>query len=215
MINNVKNELLENYEKTENGLIKQINRNAFSYGAKYTSKYDKYGIQKINMSYLRLGYILGSIGKVPEKILDIGYGQGHFLEVAKNIIPYCFGNDITEECPLPEGTFFIKNIFEDFYDVVTFFDSLEHFENIYDIKNLKTNYIAISVPWCEYKGSEWFKTWKHRRPDEHLWFFNDNSLTNFMKEIGFRKINTCNIEDTIRKDPNNKPNILSGIYEKI
>lgn len=212
---NFNNEMLDNYERIENGLIRQINKKPFSYGAKYTSQYDKYGIQKINMSHLRLGYILGSIGKTPKKILDIGYGQGHFLEVAKSIIPNCFGNDITEECPLPEGVVFIKNIFEDSYDVITFFDSLEHFENIYDIKNLKTDYIVISVPWCEYKGPEWFNTWKHRKPDEHLWFFDENSLTNFMNQIGFKKINTCNIEDVIRKDTNNRPNILSGIYKKI
>jgi hypothetical protein len=215
MLNTSNNKMLDNYKKIENGLIKQMNKKPFSYGAKYTSKYDKYGIQKINMSHLRLGYVLGSIGKKPEKILDVGYGQGHFLEVAKNIIPKCFGNDVTEECPVPEGTSFIKNIFEQSYDIVTFFDSLEHFENIYDIKNLKTNHIAVSLPWCQYKGPEWFDTWKHRRPDEHLWFFDDNSLTNFMNEIGFKKINTCNIEDVIRKDSNNQPNILSGVFEKI
>ena len=58
-------------------------------------------------------------------------------------------------------------------------------KNIYDIQKLKTKYIYISVPQCHYISDEWFLNWKHRRPDEHLWHFNLNSITNFMKEIGF------------------------------
>jgi hypothetical protein len=207
--------MLENYIKLENGLIKQINKKPFIYGSDYTKGYDKYGIEKKHMSYLRLGHIIGSIGKIPDKLLDVGYGQGYFLDVAKDIIPKCFGNDVTEECPLPAGCSFVKDIYNETYDIVTFFDVLEHFENIYDIKNLKTQYICVSMPWCNYKNSEWFQSWKHRRPDEHLWFFNEKSLTSFMNEIGFKKINTCNIEDSIRKDSNNQPNILSGVFEKI
>ena len=207
--------MLKNYIETPNGVIKQIDRVPFVYGADYTKGYDKYGIEKTNMSYLRLGYIIGAIGGVPNKLLDVGYGQGHFLNIAKDIIFNCFGNDITNECPLPEKCVFVDDIYNDTYDIVTFFDTLEHFNDIYEIKNLKTKYIAISMPWCNYKGDEWFESWKHRRPDEHLWFFNDHSLTNFMTEVGYERINTCNIEDTIRKDNNNNPNILAGIFKKI
>jgi len=211
---NMKESILDNYTQLENGVIRQVNRKPFIYGAEYTKGYEKYGIEKKCMSYLRLGYIIGSIGKIPNKILDVGYGQGHFLDVAKNIIPNCFGNDITNECPLPEKCTFVNNIYEETYDVITFFDVLEHFEDIYDIKNLKTEYIVVSMPWCTYKGAEWFESWKHRRPNEHLWFFNDESLTNFMEEVGFARVNTCNVEDAIRKDRNNNPNILAGIFRK-
>lgn len=207
--------MLDNYIKLENGVIKQINKNQFIYGAEYTKGYEKYGIEKNNMSYLRLGYIIGSIGKIPNKILDVGYGQGHFLNIAKDIIPHCYGSDITNECPLPKNCLFVENIYDEFYDVVTFFDVLEHFENIYDIKNIKSEYIVISTPWCNYKNSDWFKLWKHRRPDEHLWFFNNESLKKFMKEINYEFINECNLEDTIRKDNNNQPNILTAIFKKI
>lgn len=206
--------MLDNYVRLENGIIRQLNKKPFIYGADYTKGYDKYGIEKKHISYLRLGHIIGSVGKIPNKILDVGYGQGHFLDVAKKIIPNCFGSDVTKECPIPNGCSFVENIYEDYYDIVTFFDVLEHFENIYDIKNLKTKYICISMPWCNYKNSEWFENWKHRRPDEHLWFFDESSLINFMIEIGFQKMNVCNIEDVIRKDKNNQPNIISGIFCK-
>ena len=129
--------MLKNYEKLSNGIIKQLNKKPFIYGENYTKGYDKYGIEKKCMSYLRLGHIIGSIGKIPNTLLDVGYGQGDFLDIAKNIIPNCYGNDITTDCPLPTGCSFVNDIYKNAYDVITFFDVLEHLENIYDIKNLK------------------------------------------------------------------------------
>jgi hypothetical protein len=42
-----------------------------------------------------LGYIIGSIGHIPESILDIGYGNGGFLKVC-SLIPNRGGVDITD-----------------------------------------------------------------------------------------------------------------------
>jgi len=207
--------MLKNYEKLQNGVIKQINKNPIKYGLDYTNGQNKYGIEKYHISYLRLGYIIGTLGKIPSTILDVGYGQGHFLEIARNIVPNCYGNDITTECAMPQGCEFISDIYEKEYEVITFFDVLEHFNNIYDIKNLKTEYIVVSVPWCLYLNDEWFYNWKHRKTDEHLWHFNEKSLIEFMQEIGFECLNYCNLEDTIRKDKINKPNILTAIFKKI
>ena len=77
------------------------------------------------------------------------------------------------------------NKFENFYDIITFFDSLEHFEDIEFVKDLKCSAICISVPYCYYKDDAWFEEWKHRRPNEHLWHFDKNSLENFMRRMGF------------------------------
>ena len=66
-------------------------------------------------------------------------------------------------------------MFNQFYDIITFYDSLEHFEEIEFVKKLKCNYICISVPNCHYKNDEWFRNWKHRKPNEHLWHFNSKS----------------------------------------
>ena len=100
------------------------------------------------------------------------------------------------------------------YDVVCFFDSLEHFDNIYIIKELKTDYIFISVPWCHNFSPDWFKSWYHRKPNEHLWHFNKESLLNFMSELGYNCIHTSNIEDTIRKNNKEYSNILTAIFKK-
>ena len=81
--------MIENYITTTDGIVTQINKNAIKYDEEYISRVggDKTedGLST-KMSYLRLGFIIGSIGKIPHSILDIGYGDGNFLKVCKNII---------------------------------------------------------------------------------------------------------------------------------
>ena len=211
--------MIENYITTTDGIVTQINKNAIKYDEEYISRVggDKTedGLST-KMSYLRLGFIIGSIGKIPHSILDIGYGDGNFLKVCKNIIPNCYGNDISS-CPVPDGCIQIDDPIKNHYDVITFFDSLEHFKDIEFVKELNCNYICISVPNCHYLNDEWFLNWKHRKPDEHLWHFNEKSILKFMGRMGFQKLNCSNVEDTIRKNStcNGMPNILSAIFKKI
>lgn len=203
---------MENYLKTEHGIIAQIVRKPKIYNSNYFDYYLKIKEQTIQISYLRLGFILGALKKAPCNILDIGYGIGSFLSTAKKIIPQCYGYDITT-LNVPEGCTRVENIFKDKYELVCFFDSLEHMENINVIKNIKCDYMCISTPWCTYISDDWFKTWKHHKPDEHLWYFDDISLKKFMDSIGFDCIAINNLEDTIRVDKNS-PNILTGIFKR-
>jgi len=205
--------MIENYEKLHNGIIKQINREPFDYGFDYSNNYNKLGEIGKRMGYLRLGYILGALKITPTSVLDIGYGNGDFLETCTNIIPNCYGYDVSEY-PVPNGSIKVDSLNIE-VDLITMFDVLEHWDDIYQIEKLKCNYICISLPNCEYKSDDWFTTWKHRKPNEHLWFFNKESLINFMNEVGFECINISYIEDVIRKDPKNSPNILTAIFKKI
>ena len=209
--------MLENYEKLPNGVIKQkeIINTIQSYNVEYVSeRYNTYGEKGLQMAYLRLGYLLGSIDEEIKSVLDVGYGNGDFLKVCSDIIQNCYGNDISNY-PLPDKCVFVENIFENEYDVTCFFDSLEHFEEIDFVSKLKSKYVYISLPWCHNKSDEWFSNWKHRREDEHLWHFNDESLVNFMLEMGYEKIRISNVEDAIRKPINEDKNILTGLFKKI
>ena len=101
------------------------------------------------------------------------------------------------------------------YDVITFFDSLEHFEDIEFVKDLSCTAVCISVPHCHNKNDEWFENWKHRRPDEHLWHFDKDSLVKFMERMGFVLCSYSNLEDTIRKNPDQEePNILTCVFRR-
>ena len=206
--------VLENYQINDDGVIYQVDKEPISYGEDYVkNSYVVYEPLPTYMGYLRLGNIIGSIGKVPDSILDVGYGNGSFLKVCKDIVSNCYGFDVTNY-PVPEGCNLVNDLFSESYDVITFFDSLEHFENIEFVKDLKCNYVCVSVPNCHYKDDEWFRTWKHRRPNEHLWHFNQESLSNFMKRMGYTLISSSNIEDTIRKNNTEDFNILTSVFKK-
>jgi hypothetical protein len=207
---------LENYVKLENGVIKQKNVNKIEYNYEYSNKYNDHGEKANYLSYLRLGVLLGNINKIPTSILDVGYGNGAFLNAAKNIINHCSGFDISG-FPLPDDITIENSIYEKHFDVICFFDSLEHFDDINVIDKLKCDYVYISLPWCHYFSDEWFLNWYHRKPNEHLWHFNSESLIRFFEENGYKNIYLGNVEDTIRKNStsNENPNILSAIFKKL
>lgn len=206
---------MDNYIILDNGLIKQKNVNKINYNYEYSNKYNNYGEKSNYLSYLRLGILLGNINFIPKSILDVGYGNCSFLNASKNIIEKCYGFDVSDY-PVSNDIIRVDNIFDKHYDIVCFFDSLEHFDDIYIIKDLDCDYIFISVPFCHFFSEEWFLNWYHRRPDEHLWHFSNKSLCNFFNELGYDNIYLGNFEDTVRKNNNILPheNIISGIFKK-
>ncbi len=206
---------MENYTTLANGVIKQVNINKVTYDYTYANKYNAYGEKGNYLSYLRLGVLLGVVQKTPKSLVDVGYGNGDFLKACRTLIPDLYGCDISKY-PLPDGT---KHI--DFHDisgvdVVTFFDSLEHFDDIYAIKMIKTEYIFISVPWCHNLSDTWFLNWYHRRENEHLFHFNDKALVKFFDECGYDCMYMGCFEDAVRKNATLEglPNILSAVFKK-
>lgn len=205
--------MLTNYAKDRNGVIRQVERETVkNYDAEYVvERYSKAPV--LEMSHLRLGYVLGSIGGIPQTLLDVGYGQGDFLKAARKIVPNVFGYDIPPAYPV-QGVEIVSSLYDRVYDVVTFFDSLEHFEDIYEIRALRAKYIVVSVPWCHYFSDEWFLNWKHRRPDEHLWHFDLSCLDRFMADIGYGMLSHSAVEDAIRKTDGDWKNILTATFSR-
>lgn len=197
------------------GIVHQKNIKPFKYDPDYIQKYFDYGEKENHLSFLRLGFLLGSVEEKITSLLDVGYGSGSFLKACTNHISNCYGHDITG-INVPNNVTFVEDIFENEYDVITFFDVLEHLPDINIIQKLKCNYIMISLPWCyNFEDKEWFRNWKHRKPNEHLHHFNKNSLIKFFEKHKFECLKCGNIEDTIRKDSNNPDtNILTAVFKK-
>ena len=76
--------MITNYKINQDGVIEQINKEKFIYDNSYANRYAIFNTKSIEN--LRLGYIIGSIGKIPDSIMDIGYGNADFLNHCKNII---------------------------------------------------------------------------------------------------------------------------------
>lgn len=217
--------MLNNYRKLSTGAIKQIEIAPYKYDEKYVQdRYDAYGVQCDMMSYLRYGFIVGSTNGKPQSILDVGYGNGSFLKICQSAGVETFGTDVSHY-PLHHGKLLdFRECQDKFFDVVTFFDSLEHFEDIGFLHNLKCNYVCISLPNCNYNAIEkvdggehadiYFKNWKHRRENEHIWHFDIKSLDRTMQSCGYSLVNFEYVEDVIRKSTEPFPNILTAIFQK-
>ena len=214
--------MLKGYELRDDGVLKQsqIFDVIKDYNKEYVDqRYNSYGELGLRMAYLRLGYLLAAwesfSSEKLKSVLDVGYGNGDFLKVSADIIEKCYGSDVSGY-PVPEKCIYTDSIFDKEYDVVCFFDVLEHFEDIDVIKDLKTKMIVMSVPECHFpENEEWFANWKHRRPDEHLYHFNKDSIVKFFEKNGYTLHTISNVEDAIRKpaDPS-LSNILSVTFIK-
>jgi hypothetical protein len=181
-----------------------------------TSRYDSNPEAVRNMSFLRAGFIIGAIGSIPKTLVDFGYGNGSFLDVMQEYGCDCYGYDISDY-PIPA---MVKRankdrLYETQWDIVTMFDSLEHCPNLSIIEQISSDYIAITVPYCHAhkQGIDWFRTWKHRRPGEHLYHFNPQALSNLMRDYGYDRIGLSSIEDSIRKPVDYLENTFTAVFK--
>lgn len=211
----------DEYRVDERGAIHQ--EGAFKsqhYSPEYVVKrYDAIPETVRQMSFLRAGYIIGNLG-FPKSLLDVGYGNGDFLAVWRLWRPQAvdlWGMDVSGY-PLPEGCRKINmgELRPDrSWDVVTFFDSLEHIPGLDFLGRLNARHIVVTVPWCHGElGLEWFQGWKHRRPGEHLHHFSPLTLMRTMQAYGFGSMVYSSIEDAIRVPVDDRPNTFTAIFKK-
>lgn len=189
------------------------------YSSEYLKKYDAYDKnQDIELNRIRKNLMYRYIN--PKKLLDVGYGLGGFLDSVQLNDPRValFGYDVTDVEPPTGVTKFDGNFEYSNFDVVTFFDSLEHVpvKDITDyLRRFNTKCFIISVPWFQYNETDkWFKEWKHRRPNEHLHFFDVFGLTKILQELGYKIVHISNLEDSIRPSQDDHPNILTVVALK-
>jgi hypothetical protein len=204
------------YSVDEHGVIHQENAKPYVYDQGYVAAYAKpeYCARSLAISSLRLGWVLGVFDtmfrRLPLTLLDVGYGSGNFMREAVKIVPFVDGKEVAD-VPVPEGCRKVSDLSGD-YDLMTFFDSLEHHPSLQFLSQLKTKLIAISVPWCHEGDSHWFDTWKHRKPDEHVHHFNPLSLGNYMESIGWTAVSEGHHEDVVRTPVDHRENILSMAF---
>lgn len=206
---------MDNYEVLPNGVIKQRVVKKITYNFDYSNQYNAYGEKGNYLSHLRYGVLIGTLQKIPERLTDVGYGNGDFLRACSGTVKDLFGCDLSDY-PVPKGCKKIELTDISNMDVTCFFDSLEHFDDISVVKDIDTRYIFISVPWCHNLSPEWFMNWYHRKENEHLFHFNEESLRRFFDECGYDCIYSGCFEDVIRRNATLKglPNILSCIFKK-
>lgn len=220
--------MIDNHYMDEFGTIHQINKKPFKYDKQYIQNgylnNPQYEKNATILNSLRLGFTISANGgRLPKSILDIGYGNGDFLKL--NLLYNCnvFGYDISNiKIDNIDTLEDIDDVLNNEYEVITMFDSFEHFDTLDWVSKLNSKIIVISVPWCHYTdilneydekiADEWMLNWKHLKKDEHLHYFSKQSLIQFMESCGYTNIISSNIEDIVRKPTTSRQNILTCAF---
>lgn len=171
-------------------LISQRNRvTTARYDAEYVAtRYEKYSTTE-SMSRLRATLVEtvltlhDSLPRglcVPERgrLLDVGYGNGSFIREMYSRGWGAYGNDVN---PTPyKGVTQVPLPMEDGarYKAITFFDALEHFEELQEVRKVAsfTDWIFLSFPTVPLDFPDKATQWKHYRPGEHHFHFNTQSV---------------------------------------
>lgn len=205
------------YEIDNTGTIQQVNPKPYRYDSEYIAR--TYGVvpqDRLDLTAnLRLGYLLGSIPKGITNLLDYGYGSGAFLRAAVRVRGVKAHGFEINGLPLPPDALPCTDPMAHTWDVVCFYDVLEHIPDLAFLSRLRAKYIVVTVPWCSAgkRGWEWFFNWKHRKPDEHLHHWDPTSLGKTLYEHGYAGIQGSNVEDCCR--PGEAPNILTMVAERM
>jgi len=204
------------YKRNIWGGISQINAVPIEYSSEYSLKYNAYQSERINA--IRLGNVRRAIeGHRPRSIVDFGYGNGAFLDYCHGQGVECYGVDVAPQLPWETGwrKISMEQAMGRIFEFATFFDSLEHMEDLSFLAALQAQYLVISVPHANLENWDVtdFEAWHHRRPNEHLHHFSEIALRKCLESFGYAQEFCNHSEDAVRIQPWPR-NILTSVFRK-
>ena len=142
--------------------------------------------------------LLSSVWLPKDRVLDVGIGCGSFVSAARGAGIECCGYDCNPaarrwlaerewEGKLTEG-----------FQVVTFWDSLEHMEDPWQALRSVGRVALVSLPVAA-DGESWLRS-KHFRKDEHRWYWNKVGFERFASSCGFRVEGVSDQESKLGRD---------------
>lgn len=182
------------------------------YDGHYAHQYDTKPVRR--MSDIRWNFIQSNLSlPLQSKVLDIGYGNGAFLKCAQAAGMTIYGIDVHQEnfgIPTIDFDTDIK------FDLICFFDSIEHFVDFDKILDLDAKFVIVSLPYRPRNLLQSPSAWRHFKPGEHLHYFSEDSLKRLMDRWGFPNRVCCGFpEDFLRGKILLKGRWLGNIYTSI
>jgi 2-polyprenyl-3-methyl-5-hydroxy-6-metoxy-1,4-benzoquinol methylase len=144
--------------------------------------------QDATVAKLRLTEYMGqNLVKAGVRLLDVGSGNGAFVDVCRSSNIKAYGcdfvqpNEWTYDAPLQQVRFPPC-----FFDIVTFHDSLEHISDPVDMLNEVQRILRPSgkliIDFPRFHSCYGDHHWK---TDEHLWMFKEKDLRHILERLGF------------------------------
>lgn len=152
----------------------------FPYNEDYFQKYEKYAMTDLGfkITEARINFVARHWSG---ELVDVGVGSGQFIRARGG----AKGFDVN-----PSGKQWLEQsgLWCDIYNghicqALTFWDSLEHIEDIVSAVSRAKKFIFVSIPIFE--NCEHILRSKHFRKDEHFWYFTDEGFVRWMSEQGF------------------------------
>lgn len=198
------------------------------YDKAYSERFANQGVSDIGrrINTWRLG-VVSSYLPTGSHLMDFGCGAGDFIKTAASLYRVCGVEANDDSASLARQRGHTVRTFSDLssfsVDCITFFDSLEHVPDVEArfpviVQGLSDNgWVIISMPQVKERvSSEWFSSWRHNRPDEHLVYFTVDGLKYFLGRHGFDVLYVTNQESLLRVDPNNyEKNIMTMVARKL
>jgi hypothetical protein len=191
------------------GFWKQTNPQPFDYSLEYKQSQST----NTDMSFLRIGWISAFLPHALIRkisVVDIGSGNGTFVNVGKNVFGSCCGYDVNGESITRE------ELYAKHWDMVVLSDVLEHFEDIEDLFKMKWEFCFVSFPETpKVKSAIDLESWRHYKPNEHLWCLNVEGMIRWFEDHRCRVVGSSSVEDVLRRRwDDRKPNISSVLVNR-
>jgi hypothetical protein len=179
----------------EGPFIKQTSCSEFEYTVEYKARQST----NVEMSYLRLGWLSASIPYETLSLMnmvDIGSGNGVFVDCAKKVLGNACGYDLCGPS-ISEDSLMGTD-----WDIVVLSDVLEHYDDISDLFKIKWEYAMLSFPETPLVDSfDELMNWRHFKPNEHIYHLNLQGMREWLANIepSVQIVKCGNFEDHIRK----------------
>lgn len=142
--------------------------------------------------------------RVTNRILDVGCGVGHFLEIAKGRGWDVYGTELTDRAveicarkgiTTHKGELAHANYQPDFFDVVTSIETIEHINNpLEDVSNMAAalrprGLLYVTTPNFNSLSRRLLKSrWNIIEYPEHLSYYTPETITALLHRCGFERV---------------------------
>lgn len=180
------------------------------YDAKYCEKYIVYSCSEINVELQRLRWDSVLRHVKAGRLLDIGCGAGAFIQAAPEGFEV-FGQDVNRYCVVYCNSIGLKAtelMLHEKFDVVTMFDSLEHFSSLDVLKYVhdvmsKRGHLILGIPNFRAELLTNIDEWRHYRPDEHVFGISETAIHKICDRFGFELVEANDDESVVRPPEGN------------